>query len=103
MNNVLLDGTSGLPTQMYWNDYHPLELNSLGLGDGAYQVTDVNPLQVVSNTHIPLGSDVIDSPLSWECFSTISRTSSPSTVDEAFAILPLSPHSSPEIACQSPR
>lgn len=102
MNNVLLDVTSGVPTQMYWGEY-PLELNHLGLGDGTYQVTNVDPMQVVSNNQISLGSDVNDSPLSWECFSNISRTSSPSTVDEAFALLPLSPHSSPEIACQSPR
>src|SRR5688572_3269858 len=68
MNNVLLDVTSGVPTQMYWGEY-PLELNHLGLGDGTYQVTNVDPMQVVSNNQISLGSDVNDSPLSWECFS----------------------------------
>lgn len=98
MNPVLLDGTAAVPPQMYWSDYS-LELNHLGL-DGTYSVTDVNPLQVVSNSHMPLGSDMNDSPLSWE-FS--SRTSSPSTMDETVFALPLSPHSSPELACQSPK
>jgi hypothetical protein len=102
MNPVLLDGTTGVSSQMYWGEY-PLDMHHLGLADGTYPVADVNPMQVVSNGQISLGSDVNDSPLSWECFSNISRTSSPSTVDEAFSILPLSPHSSPEIACQSPR
>lgn len=43
---------------------------------------------------------------SWDCFSSsISRTSSPATVEDGWIVaqLPLSPQSSPEMPCQSPK
>jgi hypothetical protein len=76
-------------------------------GDGSYNLSDVSPLHVVP-AQMQIGPDVglpdNSSPGSWECFSSsISRTSSPATIDEAWLSAPLSPHSSPEIQCQSPR
>ncbi|KAI9166659.1 hypothetical protein HJFPF1_02773 [Paramyrothecium foliicola] len=103
---LLLDSdASAVPSQVYWPSYTV----DMGLsGDGSsFNLSDVSPLHVVP-AQMQLGPDVSlpdnSSPGSWECFSSsISRTSSPATIDEAWLSAPLSPHSSPEIQCQSPR
>jgi hypothetical protein len=101
---LLLDtDASAIPSQVYWPSY-PVDM-SLN-GDGSYNLSDVSPLHVVP-AQMQIGPDVglpdNSSPGSWECFSSsISRTSSPATIDEAWLSAPLSPHSSPEIQCQSP-
>ena len=102
---LLLDSdAAGVSSQVYWPSY-PVDM---GLGaDGSFNLSDVSPLHVVP-AQMQLGPDVSlpdnSSPGSWECFSSsISRTSSPATIDEAWLSAPLSPHSSPEIQCQSPR
>lgn len=91
-----------LDTEPYWSGY------SLDLGmptGAAFPLTDASPLHVVP-AHMQLGPDVSltghSPPSSWDCFSSsISRSSSPATIDDMWPIAP-SPNSSPEIKCQSP-
>lgn len=99
---LLLDPeTAAMPPHMYWPDYAV----DIGLSaDHAFAIPA--PLHVVP-AQMQLGPDagVADnsSPGSWDAFSSsISRTSSPAS-DEAWLSAPLSPHSSPDIQCQSPR
>lgn len=100
---LLIDSDAAtLPSQMYWPEY-PVDMG-LG-GDATFSLPD--PLHVIP-AQMQLGPDAVvpdnSSPGSWDCFSSpISRTSSPATVDEAWLSAPLSPHSSPDIQCQSPR
>ncbi|KAJ6446619.1 zinc finger domain-containing protein [Purpureocillium lavendulum] len=103
---LLLDADSGsVPPQMYWADYN-LDMSLHAENQGVYPLTDAGPLHVVpAHMHIGAESGVPDnsSPSSWDCFSSsISRTSSPATVDETWISGPMSPHSSPDIKCQSP-
>jgi hypothetical protein len=103
---LLLDSDAGaVASQVYWPSY-PVDM-SIGADGTFVDLSAVSPLHVVP-AHMQLGPDVglpdNSSPGSWECFSSsISRTSSPATIDEAWLSAPLSPHSSPEIQCQSPR
>ncbi|KAF7544718.1 hypothetical protein G7Z17_g9743 [Cylindrodendrum hubeiense] len=91
-----------LDTESYWPGY------SLDMGlnaDAAFPLADASPLHVVP-AHMQLGPDVSltgnSPPSSWDCFSSsISRSSSPATIDDMWPIAP-SPNSSPEIQCQSP-
>ncbi|PNY23651.1 Uncharacterized protein TCAP_06404 [Tolypocladium capitatum] len=105
---LLLDADAGaVPPQMYWPDYN-LDMNLNAESNGAFPLTDVGPLHVVpAQMHLGTESALPDnsSPSSWDCFSSsISRTSSPATIDEAWIPGgPLSPQSSPDIKCQSPR
>ncbi|KAL6404022.1 hypothetical protein AUP68_13400 [Ilyonectria robusta] len=91
-----------LDTEPYWSGYSL----DLGLPTGAtFPLTDASPLHVVP-AHMQLGPDVSltghSPPSSWDCFSSsISRSSSPATIDDMWPIAP-SPNSSPEIKCQSP-
>jgi hypothetical protein len=91
--------------QVYWPDYS-LDVN-LGADNVPFGMSAVSPLHIVPS-QMQLGPDAslpdTSSPGSWECFSSsISRTSSPATIDDTWLSAPLSPHSSPEIKCQSPR
>ncbi|KAH6606777.1 hypothetical protein Trco_005930 [Trichoderma cornu-damae] len=100
---LLLDSDAhGVPSHMYWPDY-ALELN-LGADGVAFPVPSVNPLHVVPS-QMHLANDAVpdtSSPSTWDCFSSsISRTSSPATIDDAWQP-PFSPDSSPEL-CRSPR
>lgn len=102
---LLLDADANAVTsQMYWPDYTlDMGLNTDGVG---YQVPDVNPLHVVP-AQMHLGQDGLpetSSPSTWDCFSSsISRTSSPATIDDSWTMAPLSPDSSPDLSGQSPR
>ncbi|KFA55760.1 hypothetical protein S40293_01943 [Stachybotrys chartarum IBT 40293] len=92
--------------QMYWPNYG-IDVNLTTDGAVSFPIAEMSPLHVVP-AQMQLGPDAslpdTSSPGSWECFSSsISRTSSPATIDEAWLPAPLSPRSSPEIHCQSPR
>lgn len=99
---LLESDATAIPSEMYWADY-PVQM---GLNaDASFSLPEA--LHVVP-AQMQLGPDAIapdnSSPGSWDCFSSsISRTSSPVTVDEAWLSGPMSPHSSPDIQCQSPR
>lgn len=101
---LLLDSDAhGVASHMYWPDY-TLEMN-LGADGVAFPVPNVNPLHVVpsqmhlANDNVPDAS----SPSTWDCFSSsISRTSTPATIDDAWQPAPFSPETSPEL-CRSPR
>ncbi|KAH7328596.1 hypothetical protein B0I35DRAFT_473282 [Stachybotrys elegans] len=102
---VLESDANATASQMYWPGY-PLDL-SLNTDSATFAMPELSPLHVVP-AQMQLGPDAslpdTSSPGSWECFSSsISRTSSPATIDDAWLSGPLSPHSSPEIQCQSPR
>jgi hypothetical protein len=102
---LLLEDAAALP-QVYWSGY-PLNAG-LDAVNGTFSVHDVSPMHVVPS-QTQFGPDAIPdnaSPSSWGFPGSISRTSSPATIDEAWlqSQRPLSPpNSSPEIACQSPR
>ncbi|KAL7941590.1 hypothetical protein V8C42DRAFT_334159 [Trichoderma barbatum] len=101
---LLLDSDAhGVSSHMYWHDY-ALEMN-LGADGVAFPVPNVNPLHVVPS-QMHLANDAVpdtSSPSTWDCFSSsISRTSSPATIDDAWQPAPFSPETSPE-TCQSPR
>ncbi|KHN99685.1 Zinc finger, C2H2-type/integrase, DNA-binding protein [Metarhizium album ARSEF 1941] len=75
-------------------------------GNGAFAVTEAGPMHMVP-AHMHLGPESVlpdnSSPGSWDCFSSsISRTSSPATVDDVWLPSALSPNSSPEIVGESP-
>ncbi|KAM0459307.1 hypothetical protein ACHAPV_005489 [Trichoderma viride] len=105
MDSCLLNSDAhGVSSHMYWSDYASLEMG-LGADGVAFPVHNVNPLHVVpsqmhfANDSVPDAS----SPSTWDCFSSsISRTSSPATIDDSWQSAPFSPASSPEL-CQSPR
>ncbi|RFU75176.1 hypothetical protein TARUN_7076 [Trichoderma arundinaceum] len=101
---LLLDSDAhGVSPHMYWPDY-ALEMN-LGADGVPFPVPNVNPLHVVPS-QMHLANDAVpdtSSPSTWDCFSSsISRTSSPATIDDAWQPAPFSPDSSPEL-CRSPR
>lgn len=93
-----------LSNQMYWPGY-PLDV---GLnGDATFSLSDASPLHVVP-AHMQLGPDVglLENapPSPWDCFSSsISRSSSPHTIEDLWLPAHQSPNSSPEIHCPSPR
>ncbi|PHH76140.1 hypothetical protein CDD80_1772 [Ophiocordyceps camponoti-rufipedis] len=95
---LLLDTDATAVPQAYWTEYS-LDMNLHGESSGVFPLASAGPLHVVP-AHMHLGTEpgVLDnsSPSSWECFSSsISRTSSPATIDETWLSAPLSPHSSP--------
>ncbi|EFY97455.2 C2H2 transcription factor [Metarhizium robertsii ARSEF 23] len=97
--------------QMYWPEMG-LDMNiaaggGSAVGSGAFAVTQAGPMHMVP-AHMHLGPESVlpdnSSPGSWDCFSSsISRTSSPATVDDVWLPSALSPNSSPEIVGDSPR
>lgn len=96
---LLADATA----PQFWQDYNLSP--SLDMDNAAFLSAETNNLHVVPS-QTQFGPDMADhtSPSSW-VLGSISRTSSPTTVDEAWlqAHGPLSPpNSSPEIPCQSP-
>lgn len=100
---LFLDPDSdAMASQMYWPGYSlDVALNT----DATFSIPEASPIHVVP-AHMQLGPDAHlseTSPGSWDCFSSsISRSSSPATVDELW-LATQSPNSSPELACQSPR
>ncbi|KAH7170268.1 hypothetical protein EDB81DRAFT_158405 [Dactylonectria macrodidyma] len=86
----------------YWTGY-PLDM---GLNaDVAFPLAVTSPLHVAPAL-MTIGPELSlpgnSPPSSWDCFSSsISRSSSPATIDDVWPIAP-SPNSSPEILCQSP-
>ncbi|PFH58455.1 hypothetical protein XA68_13661 [Ophiocordyceps unilateralis] len=101
---LLLDSDAAAVPQAYWPDYN-LDMNLNGESSGVFPLASTGPLHVVP-AHMHLGTEpgMLDnsSPSSWDCFSSsISRTSSPATIDETWLSAPLSPHSSPDLKCQS--
>ncbi|KAK7428541.1 hypothetical protein QQZ08_004979 [Neonectria magnoliae] len=98
-----IDTSLFLDSEPYWSAGYTLDM---GLNtDVAFALPNASPLHVVPS-QMQLGPDVSlsgNSPPSWDCFSSsISRSSSPATVDDVWPITQ-SPNSSPEIQCQSPR
>lgn len=91
---------------VYWSGY---SLNTgLSADCTAFSISDASPLHVVPS-QMQFGPDTglpeNSSPGSWASFSSsISRTSSPATMDDAWFqnTHGLTPNSSPEIPCQSP-
>lgn len=93
-------------SQMYWSELGGIGMNMATAG-GAFAVTDTTPMHMVP-AHMHLGPESVlpdnSSPSSWDCFSSsISRTSSPATIDEVWLPSALSPNSSPEIVGETPR
>lgn len=101
---LLESEAEAISSQMYWPGY-PLDM-ALTTADAAFSMAEVSPLHVVP-AHMQLGPDISlenSPPGSWDCFSSsVSRSSSPATIEDTWLSAPLSPHSSPEIQCQSPR
>lgn len=102
---LLLDSDSSTVPHIYWSDYS-LDMNINARGNGVFPLPEADPLHVVP-AYMHLGTEAglpdNSSPSSWDCFSSsISRTSSPATIDDTWLSAPLSPHSSPDIKCQSP-
>lgn len=96
---------NALQNTMYWSEFG---LNAGLDNDNTFTMPEVGPLHVVPS-QMQFGPDASlpdnSSPGSWVSFSSsISRTSSPVTIDEPWLQGPrvLSPNSSPELACQSP-
>ncbi|PHH86834.1 hypothetical protein CDD83_9693 [Cordyceps sp. RAO-2017] len=102
---LLLDADTSAVPQIYWSDYN-LDMSLNAENSGVFPLTEAGPLHVVpAHMHLGTESGLLDnsSPSSWDCFSSsISRTSSPATIDDTWLSAPLSPHSSPDIKCQSP-
>ncbi|KAG5925715.1 hypothetical protein E4U42_004025 [Claviceps africana] len=105
MDSCLLLAADAAPANphMYWS-----ELNmdmSLPAAAGPFCVSDASPMHMIpAQMHLGPESVLPDgsSPASWDCLSSsISRTSSPATIDEAWLAGPLSPHS-PGIVDDSP-
>ncbi|CAH0016494.1 unnamed protein product, partial [Clonostachys rhizophaga] len=102
---LFLDTDASLmPPSAYWPTY------DLTTGLESQFSLSTSPTMHVVPSQMQFGPDASlpdnSSPGSWNSFSSsISRTSSPATIDEAWlqsAHRPLSPHSSPELPCQSP-
>lgn len=106
MDSCLLvdDDVHDMPAQMYWPD---ASLDMTLVGASVFPVTDAGPLHMAP-AHMHLGSESVipdtSSPGSWDCFSSsISRTSSPATIDDMWLPTAPSPHSSPGNAGDSHR
>lgn len=100
MDHGLMDPESAT-VSTYWTDY-TIDLTTMGLDGGQLSMSNVSPMQVLSH-QMTQGPDE-SSPLPWDVFpSAISPSSSSSSVEDCFSIRPLSPHSSPDLTCQSPR
>ncbi|KAK7414905.1 hypothetical protein QQX98_006326 [Neonectria punicea] len=97
-----IDTSLFLDSEPYWSAGYTLDMGMSA--DVAFALPNASPLHVVP-AQMQLGPDVSlsgNSPPSWDCFSSsISRSSSPATVDDVWPITQ-SPNSSPEIQCQSP-
>ncbi|KJZ72900.1 hypothetical protein HIM_07663 [Hirsutella minnesotensis 3608] len=102
---LLLDPEANAVPHIYWPDYN-LDMNLNAENNGVFALAETGPLHVVpAHMHIGTEAGLPDnsSPSSWDCFSSsISRTSSPATIDDTWLSAPLSPHSSPDMKCQSP-
>ncbi|EQL03065.1 zinc finger domain-containing protein [Ophiocordyceps sinensis CO18] len=102
---LLLDADAAAVPHIYWSDYN-LDMNLNVENNGVFALTEAGPLHVVpAQMHLGTEAGLPDnsSPSSWDCFSSsISRTSSPATIDDTWLSAPLSPHSSPDLKCQSP-
>lgn len=100
---LILDTDANHLSQMYWPGGYGL---NMGLdGDSTLSpLSDMHSMHVVpAQIQLGPGSGGPDnsSPGSWDCFSSsISRTSSPATVDDWLSA-PLSPQVSPDLHCQS--
>lgn len=106
MDSCLLVAADAAATnpQIYWPD---LSLDmSMPTSSSAFTVSDASPMHMVpAQMHLGPESVLPDgsSPGSWDCFSSsISRTSSPATIDDAWLPGALTPHS-PETVGDSPR
>ena len=102
---LILDAEAHSSSSMFWNNC-PVDLGLDQDPTGYSMTSNLSPLHIVPS-QMQLGGDISlgdnSTPGSWDCFSSsISRTSSPATVDDAFFSGPLSPNSSPEIPGQSP-
>ncbi|ODA80084.1 hypothetical protein RJ55_03042 [Drechmeria coniospora] len=102
---LLLVADAGGPNHLYWPDYS-IDVGLNANHQGVYHLPGADPLHMAP-AHMHLGPEVglpdASSPSSWDCFSSsISRTSSPATIDETWMPAPLSSRSSPDIKCQSP-
>lgn len=102
---VASDVASANP-HMYWSDLG-IDMNmSLPAPAGVFTFPEAGPMHMMP-AQMHLGPDSVlpdnSSPVSWDCFSSsISRTSSPATIDDTWLPGALSPHS-PEILGNSPR
>ncbi|RDA92845.1 hypothetical protein CP533_2882 [Ophiocordyceps camponoti-saundersi (nom. inval.)] len=101
---LMLDSDATVVPQAYWPDYS-FDMTLSAETNGMYPLASAGPLHVVPS-HMHLGTEpgMLDnsSPSSWDCFSSsISRTSSPATIDDTWLSAPMSPHSSPDLKCQS--
>lgn len=103
---LLLDPDAAAVPHIYWSDYN-LDMNLSAENHAVFALAEAGPLHVVpAQMHLGTETGLPDnsSPSSWDCFSSsISRTSSPATIDDTWLSAPLSPHSSPDMKCQSPR
>ncbi|KAG6210463.1 hypothetical protein E4U35_005177 [Claviceps purpurea] len=101
---VASDVASANP-HMYWSDLG-IDMNmSLPAPAGVFTFPEAGPMHMMP-AQMHLGPDSVlpdnSSPVSWDCFSSsISRTSSPATIDDTWLPGALSPHS-PEILGNSP-
>lgn len=102
---LLESDSNGDASQICWSTYS-LDIGMTADPTSFSIMDDLNSLHVVP-TEIQLGPDVhlagSMSPSSWDQFSSsISRTPSP-TLADPWMSAPLSPQTSPEISCSSPR
>ncbi|KAG6105925.1 hypothetical protein E4U31_001132 [Claviceps sp. LM219 group G6] len=103
---LLVSDVASANPHMYWSDLG-IDMNmSLPASAGVFTIPEAGPMHMMP-AQMHLGPDSVlpdnSSPVSWDCFSSsISRTSSPATIDDTWLPGALSPHS-PEILGNSPR
>ncbi|TWU75775.1 hypothetical protein ED733_003212 [Metarhizium rileyi] len=106
MNSCLLVAADATAvSHVYWPEMG-LDMN-MAAASGSFTVTEAGPMHMVpAHMHLGPGSALPDnsSPGSWDSFSSsISRTSSPATIDDVWLPSAISPNSSPEVVGDSPR